>query len=66
MAVGVGIGFFFPAAVQTLNQSVSIGTTNGLIAVGLILMMYPPLVKVKHEEMGRVLKGPKLLTFALV
>ncbi len=66
MAVGVGIGSFFPAAVQTFNQAVSIGTTNVLIAVGLILMMYPPLAKVKYEEMGRVLKAPKLLTFALV
>jgi ACR3 family arsenite transporter len=40
MAVGVGIGFFFPAAVKTFNQSVSIGTTNVLIAIGLILMSW--------------------------
>ena len=48
MAVGVGIGFFFPTAVQTFNKSVSVGTTNVLIAVGLILMMFPPLATGKY------------------
>src|SRR5512136_2370004 len=66
MAVGVGIGFFFPTAVGNFNKVVSVGTTNIPIAVGLILMMYPPLTKVKYEEMGRVFKAPKLLTFALI
>jgi len=66
MAVGVGIGFLFPDAVQRFNVAVSVGTTNIPIAIGLILMMYPPLTKVKYEEMGRVLKAPRLLIFALV
>ncbi|MFH2038975.1 MAG: arsenical-resistance protein, partial [Chloroflexota bacterium] len=42
MALGVGIGFFFPTSVQKFNTAVSIGTTNIPIAIGLILMMYPP------------------------
>lgn len=66
MAVGVGIGYLFPGAVADFNKAVSIGTTNIPIALGLILMMYPPLAKVKYEEMGRVLKAPRLLTFAMI
>ncbi len=66
MAAGVGIGWLFPDAITTFSAAVSVGTTNIAIAVGLILMMYPPLTKVRYEEMGRVLKAPKLLTFALV
>jgi len=66
MAVGVGIGYFFTYQVNRFNELVSVGTTNIPIAIGLILMMYPPLAKVKYEEMGRVLKAPKLLTFAMV
>ncbi len=66
MAVGVGLGFLFPKAVTDFNAAFSVGTTNILIAIGLILMMYPPLTKVKYEEMGRVLKAPRLLVFALI
>jgi ACR3 family arsenite transporter len=66
MAVGVGIGFAFPQGVKSFSAAVSVGTTNIPIAIGLILMMYPPLTKVRYEEMGRVLKAPKLLTFALI
>ncbi len=66
MAVGVGIGYFFTYQVTRFNELVSVSTTNIPIAIGLILMMYPPLAKVKYEEMGRVLKAPKLLTFAMV
>lgn len=66
MAVGVGLGFLFPEGIQSFNAAVSVGTTNIPIAIGLILMMYPPLAKVKYEEMGRVLKAPKLLTLALI
>ena len=66
MAVGVGIGFLFPEGIQSFNTAVSVGTTNIPIAIGLILMMYPPLAKVKYEEMGRVLKAPKLLILALI
>lgn len=65
MAIGVGIGYFFPS-VEKLISSMSVGTTSIPIAIGLILMMYPPLAKVKYEEIGKVFKDFKVVILSLV
>lgn len=64
MAVGILTGNIFPSLVPWLD-SMSFGTTSIPIAVGLILMMYPPLAKVKYEELGRVFRNKKVLALSL-
>ncbi len=64
MGIGVAIGYFMPSSSGIIN-SFSSGTTNIPLAIGLILMMYPPLAKVKYENMGEVFKDTKVLGASL-
>ena len=65
MFIGVAIGYFFPQIAQTIN-SVSSGTTNIPLAIGLILMMYPPLAKVDYSLIPSIFKDTKVMTLSLV
>ncbi|MBA4259573.1 MAG: arsenical-resistance protein [Chitinophaga sp.] len=65
MLIGVGIGYFIPS-VSTKIEALSSGTTNIPLAIGLILMMYPPLAKVNYSKIGEVFKNIKVLSLSLL
>lgn len=65
MALGVGLGWLFPNLAQ-VTDSLSVGTTNIPLAIGLILMMYPPLAKVEYKLLPKAFKDTKLMTLSLV
>ncbi len=64
MAIGVGLGYFFPQ-IASITDSMSVGTTNIPLAIGLVLMMYPPLAKVDYSLIPTVFKDTKLMSLSL-
>lgn len=65
MLFGIGLGYFFPN-ISTITNSLSVGTTNVPLAIGLILMMYPPLAKVDYSLLPKALKDKKVIAISLI
>jgi ACR3 family arsenite efflux pump ArsB len=65
MLAGIGLGYFMPGTTQSI-EALSVGTTSIPIAIGLILMMYPPLAKVKYEQLAQVFRNKRILAVSLV
>lgn len=65
MSIGVALGYFYPSISLFFNQF-NIGSVNVFIAIGLIVMMYPPLAKVKYEELTKLFNHPKILVLSLI
>ena len=65
MIAGVGFGYIYPGIADLLDR-LSVGTTSIPIAIGLIVMMYPPLAKVKYEEMGKAFRNGKVMVLSLI
>ncbi|SEG11155.1 ACR3 family arsenite efflux transporter [Vibrio hangzhouensis] len=66
MGIGVVLGVTFPSQIESLNDAMTVGSTNIPLAIGLILMMYPPLAKVNYGLMGKVLQDKKAVTLSLI
>lgn len=65
MLIGIGLGNFFPN-ISTFTNSLSVGTTNIPLAIGLILMMYPPLAKIDYSLLPKALKDKKVIAISLI
>lgn len=66
MALGVALGYLFPEGIKAINEASQVGTTSVPIAIGLILMMYPPLAKVRYEKLPSAFRNVKVLAVAVV